>query len=592
MSDYSFIVWHDALNGEPNLVECLSYETAKANPGDAGNAEKRVISVPPLAAGDFVIIVDSDQSLNWMAQVVNPQRNLPLQGLSRESPSAVAVFERILAGEINKSIFLNQVYYYRLQLIGEIANDGRLRSVRRRPRAGSVGIAATEDAIRKALDLPAVHIGKNAHNNVIGRIHSTSVPVAIDWQAFKQHILAAGATGSGKTNTIANLIKAAQAYDACVIVYDQKPDYQDLKDPNDEIPLFEGWHSETIARFGLEHVHKFALFQGEEAQSGETLIAVRARDVPRGMLVSALFPNQDEGNQRDVFGALLGHYAQKNKEWTLNLFSQWVINARKPQQPGKPETSELARLAQANGWGMLNEMTLDAMQRKMKQRRMKWLDALEEDKAPTRGGAFDPSTSRKSHDGDKQDVPVRVQGYFEPKGKIEPGKVLVLRTNASGREYGLFLSYMLREVYDQRRSGTIKCRVVNVVDEAQDIFESGVADATSTLNEIIRKGRSNDIAFVVAVQSVSQVPDSVLTNMNTRIVHRQNSMDELRAAIPSASKDLMVNSLTFGPGEALASIIGARSTIHTQMAPSPFKLTKMSAEQRETLADQKQVVQA
>ncbi len=48
----------------------------------------------------------------------------------------------------------------------------------------------------------------------------------------------------------------------------------------------------------------------------------------------------------------------------------------------------------------------------------------------------------------------------------------------------------------------------------------------------------------------------------------------------------MANSLTFGPGEALASIIGTRSVVRAEMAPSPFELTKTSALVRETLADQ------
>jgi hypothetical protein len=77
-----------------------------------------------------------------------------------------------------------------------------------------------------------------------------------------------------------------------------------------------------------------------------------------------------------------------------------------------------------------------------------------------------------------------------------------------------------------------------------------------------------------------------LTNMNTRFIHRQNSVEELRKAIPSASRDLMATSLTFGPGEALASVIGARSVVQAEMAPSPFELTKISAAARKTLAEQ------
>ena len=257
MTDNKLIVWHDTLGSEANVIECLSYE---------GKEDK--INSPPLGAGDFALIEDSDQKTWWMAQVLEPQRNLPLLGLSRESPSEVSIFERILLGQIDKSIFLRQVYYYRLQLIGEVVKEtGRLVSLRRRPRAGSIGSLAKEEAVRKALDLPAID-----GQNIVGRIHSTEIPIAVDWAAFKQHILVAGATGSGKSNTVANLIKAAQSHGACVVIYDQKPDYQHIDRPNDEEHLFKKWKSEMAQIAALKEVTKYCLWQGSEERgsSGAT----------------------------------------------------------------------------------------------------------------------------------------------------------------------------------------------------------------------------------------------------------------------------------------------------------------------------------
>jgi len=223
------------------------------------------------------------------------------------------------------------------------------------------------------------------------------------------------------------------------------------------------------------------------------------------------------------------------------------------------------------------------MQRKMLQRRPEWLDALNTEYDRTAATGVFKSAREAAR---REDRPT---GYFVPNSHLGAGKILVIRTNAEGREYGLFLSYMLQEIFKLRQTGGIDFPVVNIVDEAQDIFQGspGVREsATARLNEVIRKGRSKDIGFVISVQSVSQVPDSVLTNMNTRIIHRQNSVEELRLAIPSASRDLMASSLTFGPGEALVSMIGARSVVQAELAPSPFELTKTSATERKTLGDQ------
>ena len=98
--------------------------------------------------------------------------------------------------------------------------------------------------------------------------------------------------------------------------------------------------------------------------------------------------------------------------------------------------------------------------------------------------------------------------------------------------------------------------------------------AEDTINEVLRKGRSKQLGFVIAVQSASQVPSSIVQNLNSRIIQGQKAEEELKHAIPGLSKELLKMVLSFGPGEALLDLFGTRSIVHAQMAPSPFMLTK------------------
>ena len=65
------------------------------------------------------------------------------------------------------------------------------------------------------------------------------------------HIISAGATGSGKSNTNVNILLAAQQASFCSLVYDMKPDYCEIDQPNDEL--------DDIVAAGLQNVVYWSL---------------------------------------------------------------------------------------------------------------------------------------------------------------------------------------------------------------------------------------------------------------------------------------------------------------------------------------------
>ena len=496
-----FIVWSDMISSQAFEVEALSFDTKQRVSESVFTGEDLITEQAPIAAADFVVIEDEQQQKIWFAQAIEPQRNLSKLGLSRDNPSQMSMLQRVLSAEIEVSVFMKQVYYYRFRLIGEVAN-GMLSSVRRRPRVGSQGRLATSDEIVQYMSFPGIICESSSQNNIIGRIHESSIPVAIDPKRIFYHTLVAGATGSGKSNTVGNIIKAALAQNMACIVFDHKPDYQNIDSPNDETFLFdEGFQNMKLTPFGIPSVDYFVPYspRDESRRRDERKISISVSEVGTKMLAAAFFYRPGEELQRETFSMMVSNFAADNRgrTWTIDSFVQYVAKNKQ----------NMNMMKKLNDGIEPNEMVVGAMLRKIAQRKLPWMDSPK----------HRPASGSLMSEIDSSGTPE----LFRPEASLKPGRLMVLRIASSGREYGLFLSYMLRKVYNLRRSHAITFPVCVIIDEAQDVFNGSKAvrdTAEDTINEVLRKGRSKQLGFVIAVQSASQVPSSIIQNLNSRII--------------------------------------------------------------------------
>ncbi|CAD5933120.1 ATP-binding protein [Planktothrix agardhii] len=536
---------------------------------------------PELSANDFVIVEDRASHRNYFGQVVGPQANLNRSALGPQDNATINAFEQLEQNNYTREVVVREVYFYQVNLIKDITQDPP-SSVRRRPQIGSIARQATEDEIIRYLNLPPAD-----ERYRIGQIIDSNIGIYINPRTLFYQSLIAGATGSGKTNSCANYIRAALQMGFAVIIYDHKPDYQHINRPNQDATdiLNRNGQIEQDTTW-IEGINADYYYLGDESSAFQgTPIAIPASEFDPAVLAAVMYYPPNETNSREEFETLLEefdderHADQNGNEpviWTLGDFFQWVTsyNPQSPNAPWQPPEHARERL------GGRQASTYKAMVSKMlrRNRRPAWVDGglpirPIANPSGTRGRRPSPSAAVFGQD----QTPQQPQ-WFDPTNLLQPGRALVIRVGQAGggRDYGLFLNYMLKRVYDLKEQRQITFPVLHHIDEAQDLFNGSKQFASAignVLSEGVRKGRSRQIAFTIAVQSAAQIPDDILNNLNTRIIHRHNRASEAQRALEKAADAQISMTKNFGPGEALVDLFGASAVVNARMRLSPFQLT-------------------
>lgn len=489
----------------------------------------------PVPSGTYVVTTDGQR--HYFAQLATPNRNVNV-GPDPYSSASLEASIRIAKGFYEKSALLSVLPIYEAVLL-RMQDDGAPGVVSIRPQAGSGWNVADFETVERFLDLPTG--GREMEIGVLRNVGDVRVPVVIDDFTMRHHILVAGSTGSGKTNTLANAIHAAASQGCCVFVFDLKPDYQSIHLPNSAA-------GDRACSFG-DAVKYWTL--GNNKKYGE-VINVRASDVSPGMLAYAICYLSGEDNQAEVLEAIIEGYAasREGESWNFRELTDWIGD------------SNAAEIAKKLPFKMdINTRTYAALRSKMFRpaRVPDWIRRCDE-----RRSMFGTDIGTAAVDIDRMLIPGRVNVIHVPK-------------DYGGRGYALFLSYLLKAISKNRaeRPDTTP-KVMHVVDEASDIF---VADnrklrdqATSVLSEEIRKGRSLGIGFVISLQHAGDCPDEIRHNLNTNIAFRHRHPKVLKEIFPAAI-GLEEEAATLGRGEALMEQFGVPGVLRVKMHISPCELS-------------------
>ena len=143
------------------------------------------------------------------------------------------------------------------------------------------------------------------------------------------------------------------------------------------------------------------------------------------------------------------------------------------------------------------------------------------------------------------------------------------------KHYGLFMATLMQKVLDRKEEEGLKHPVLIVIDEAQDIFNGGAFGrlCEDEIAGVIRKGRSQNIGVVIAVQSADSVPHLIANNLNSTIAFRHNSEDAAgfvkKQLGPSAS-----HLQELERGNVVMKFFGAKAVLRAVMDTEAFRLVK------------------
>lgn len=497
--------------------------------------------------GSFLMGTDSiNPDRLYFGQIVECQSNVNRDALGRFDPVSLNRMSELLKGKGSRDALIRDIHIYVVRLHGMRQSDD-LSSVTVRPNIGTTYRPATADEVRRFVGLPS---GEGAIP--IGHLMNSDIPLCLTRGILKTHILVAGSTGSGKTHTCAQIVNAANELGACVIILDPKPDYQFIDSPDEG-----GRHLEDVLFFSLSEAGRV------RSEHEEDLISVQTSDLDAKMLAGAVYHLPSDITHLANIAYLLELFREKKEGedgWTWGQFCSWAKTV-----VSIPET-----------WGgeKLNVNTKDALMRRLTPRQYpipKWVDRV----IPYQRG------SGKTH--------ASVLGYvddslgggrcesFALKSLVEPGRVIVIRvppSESGSREYALLLDYLRREAYELRPENMTP--VLFLADEAADLFRGTstfVDTVKRVLDDAIRKGRSQNIGFVLAVQNAGVLPPEILNNLLTQFLGRHQNIDGVSKACGGVfDKELLSLLYTLAPGEFLVSINGTKAPVQAKINRSPFKL--------------------
>jgi len=365
----------------------------------------------------------------------------------------------------------------------------------------------------------------------LGKVRSGSnvldVPVRLNVQdLFTHHVLIPATTGRGKSNLVKVLLWSVVNDDNLGVL---------VLDPHDE---YYGARGNELGLSKHPDAKEKVIYYSLAAPAGTNTLVINLKSI-LPWHIEELF-NLTDAQTEALYTYFFPH--KKDKQWIEAIFK-----GERPEGVG--------------------EMTASVLQRKFKT--ALGLDVTEQGDLICHNRAFSTTAGEATLD----DMIVALEG----------GKIVVVDTSRLSDKAELLIgSLVINEVltkyqrYKQETgsSGVSKLEdkpvVSIVIEEAPRVLGADVLSSRgdTTYSTVAREGRKFKIGLVAITQLTSVIPNTVLANLNTKIIFGNEMASERNAIISSAAQDLKDDYVTIGSldkGEAIVSSIFTKFAVPIQV---------------------------
>lgn len=507
--------------------------------GDTPTSDRlyvELIGLPgiPLEGEQFVSL--DDEAFLYLAKIEGRPANFS-PTLPREDGASLSAIYKKLEGDIKlMAMERYSLLHYNARLIARKHRETEeISEVLSAPRLGTIACAATDQEAIEFLGLPPMEPALQ-----FGHIFHTTIPLCLSLDVLRHHLLIAGTTGQGKTTLATNIVTAAQRMQATIFLMDFKPDYQHV-----EVPL----RGRPIAR---QDVTYWNLNERKGYREDTRQVNVHFSELHSELFLRSVTPSDTQSPMYDTFVAFYDTFVDYMRQagrttWTCDEFFEEI-----PKHP--KDTERLARYAAAGD--VPHAATLAATHR-IKKGKPSWVDSMR----PGRGlvAAATPQAS-----------------FFEEPQFLAPGHVHVIQANIQrDKHYGLFMATLMQKILDTKEREGLRHPVLIVIDEAQDIFNGGAFGrlCEGEIASVIRKGRSQNIGVILAVQSADSVPALIANCLNSTIAFRHNS-EEAAGFIKKQLGASAAQLQELERGNVVLKLFGAKSVVRATLDREAFQLVK------------------